>query len=189
MLSPLDTSETLQCVECSPVLEAEAGLIVDSALLQPSQDGFTHLAVTNPTGLPQWVGQGTLLGEATSAVVEETDAPCPENWNAEVFHDHVPGGQPEPATTNACDQELSGLRRIDARLSEEACKEKLLETQRLIQKVLMGLNPQDGPDFVSIYIDDVIIFSHTLDDHLDHIQKVIKHLQKAEAYKMLFCSK
>ena len=127
MLSPLDTSETLQCVECSPVLEAEAGLIVDSALLQPSQGGFAHLAVTNPTGLPQWVGQGTLLGEATNAVVEETDAPCPENWNAEVFHDHVPGGQPEPATTNACDQELSGLRCIDACLSEEARKEKLLE--------------------------------------------------------------
>jgi len=61
--------------------------------------------------------------------------------------------------------------------------------QRLMQKVLMGLNPEDGPSFVSIFIDDVIIISHTLDDHLDHIRKVIKCIQKAEACKMLFCSK
>lgn len=27
--------------------------------------------------------------------------------------------------------------------------------QRLMQRVLMGLNPDDGPDFVSVYLDDV----------------------------------
>ena len=28
--------------------------------------------------------------------------------------------------------------------------------QRLMQRVLSGLNPEDGPDFVSVYIDDVL---------------------------------
>lgn len=27
--------------------------------------------------------------------------------------------------------------------------------QRLMERVLAGLNPEDGPDFVSVYIDDV----------------------------------
>ena len=31
--------------------------------------------------------------------------------------------------------------------------------QRLMQHVLAGLNPTKGPDFVSVYIDDVLIFS------------------------------
>ena len=35
--------------------------------------------------------------------------------------------------------------------------------QHLIQQVLQGLNPMDGPDFVSVYIDDVLIFSKTSD--------------------------
>ena len=33
---------------------------------------------------------------------------------------------------------------------------------RLMQRVLMGLNPAEGPDFVSVYIDDVLVFSRTL---------------------------
>ena len=31
--------------------------------------------------------------------------------------------------------------------------------QRLIQQVLMGLNPECGPEFVSVYIDDILMFS------------------------------
>ena len=38
--------------------------------------------------------------------------------------------------------------------------------QRLMQQVLMGLNPENGPDFVSAYIDDVLIFSRTLEEHM-----------------------
>ena len=29
--------------------------------------------------------------------------------------------------------------------------------QRLMQRVLMGLNPEDGPDFVAVYINDIIL--------------------------------
>ena len=36
--------------------------------------------------------------------------------------------------------------------------------QRLMQKVLLGLNPEAGPDFVCVYIDDVLVFSKTLED-------------------------
>ena len=35
--------------------------------------------------------------------------------------------------------------------------------QRLMQKVLLGLNPEDGQAF---YIDDILIFSPSLSDHL-----------------------
>ena len=48
--------------------------------------------------------------------------------------------------------------------------------QRLLQRVLMGLNPVDGPDFVTVYIDDVLIFSETLEEHLTHIHSVLKRL-------------
>ena len=50
--------------------------------------------------------------------------------------------------------------------------------QRLMQRVLMGLNPADGPDFVTVYIDDVLVFSRTLEDHLVHLRRVIERLQQ-----------
>lgn len=37
--------------------------------------------------------------------------------------------------------------------------------QRLMQNALAGLNPDEGPDFVSDYIDDILVFSETL-EHL-----------------------
>ena len=51
--------------------------------------------------------------------------------------------------------------------------------QRLMQSVLAGLNPPAGPDFVSVYLDDVIVFSRTLDDHLQHLSLVINRLSQA----------
>ena len=38
--------------------------------------------------------------------------------------------------------------------------------QRLMQQVLQGLNPPEGPDFMFVYIDDVLVFSRTLGDTL-----------------------
>ena len=46
--------------------------------------------------------------------------------------------------------------------------------QRLMQRVLMGLNPEEGPSFVSVYLDDVIVYLETLEDHLKHLQRVIE---------------
>ena len=40
--------------------------------------------------------------------------------------------------------------------------------QRLMQRVLAGLNPEAGPDFVAVYIDDILIFSRTIEEHLMH---------------------
>ena len=51
--------------------------------------------------------------------------------------------------------------------------------QRLMQRVLMGLNPIEGPDFISVYIDDALVFSRTLKEHLDHLARVIKRLHRA----------
>src|SRR6266542_2082727 len=47
--------------------------------------------------------------------------------------------------------------------------------QRLMTKVL-------GPylyDFVMVYLNDIIIFSQTMDEHLQHMRKVLKALQQA----------
>ena len=51
--------------------------------------------------------------------------------------------------------------------------------QRLMERVLAGLNPEDGPDFVVVYIDDVLVISRTLDDHLEHLRCVIQRIHDA----------
>ena len=48
--------------------------------------------------------------------------------------------------------------------------------QRLMQYVLMGLNPEEGPDFVAVYIDDILVFSRTLEDHIHHLRLVFERL-------------
>ena len=50
--------------------------------------------------------------------------------------------------------------------------------QRLMQLVLADLNPRDGKSFVSAYIDDMRIFSSTLEEHLEHLRKVIARCQE-----------
>ena len=49
--------------------------------------------------------------------------------------------------------------------------------QRIMQRVLMGLNPEEGPDFLAVYINDVLVFSCTLEDHLSHLAMVMNRLQ------------
>ena len=51
--------------------------------------------------------------------------------------------------------------------------------QRLMQRVLNGLNPEEGPDFVAVYIDDILIFSRTMSEHLHHVGLVLDRLQGA----------
>ena len=51
--------------------------------------------------------------------------------------------------------------------------------QRLMQKELMYFNPNNGTDFVSIYIDDILVFSETLEQHLSHLKLVMDRLTEA----------
>ena len=51
--------------------------------------------------------------------------------------------------------------------------------QRLMEKVLQQLNPVDGKEFVSVYIDDIIVFSSSFQEHVDHVSRVFKALQNA----------
>ena len=48
--------------------------------------------------------------------------------------------------------------------------------QRLMEKVLAGLKTKDRRDFTSVYIDDVVVFSETMEDHLQHLRKVLMRL-------------
>lgn len=48
-----------------------------------------------------------------------------------------------------------------------------------MQRVLDGVNPEDGPDFTDAYIDDVLMFTRTAEDHVDHLRAVLDKLRKA----------
>jgi len=48
--------------------------------------------------------------------------------------------------------------------------------QRLMQQVLSGVNTENGPSLVAAYIDNLLIFSASLWEHLDHLHKVIHKL-------------
>ena len=48
--------------------------------------------------------------------------------------------------------------------------------QRLMQQVISPLNTTPGPDFVSVYLDDILVFLRTLEEHLTHLQAVIQIL-------------
>ena len=46
--------------------------------------------------------------------------------------------------------------------------------QRLIDQTLKGLN-----GFIGIYLDDIMIYSHTWEEHLHHIEQVLAQLRDA----------
>jgi len=48
-----------------------------------------------------------------------------------------------------------------------------------MQRVLAGLSTSSGSEFVSVYLDDVILFSETLQDHMEHLQVVFDQLRRA----------
>ena len=50
--------------------------------------------------------------------------------------------------------------------------------QRLMEQVISGLNPMDGPSFVAVYIDDLLIYSRSWKEHLDHLSKVMERLRE-----------
>ena len=64
--------------------------------------------------------------------------------------------------------------------------------QRLIHQVISTLNLMEGPNFVSVYIDDLLVYSKTSDEHLyhltstvmDRLREVDLKLQPAKCY---FC--
>ena len=51
--------------------------------------------------------------------------------------------------------------------------------QTLMNRVLSGLNPAVEEEFVSVYIDDLLVYSKTLSEHLSHLGRVLERLEKA----------
>ena len=50
--------------------------------------------------------------------------------------------------------------------------------QRLIQQVLAGLKTKNCSEFTSAYIDDILVFSSTLEEHIQHLELVVNRLLK-----------
>ena len=48
-----------------------------------------------------------------------------------------------------------------------------------MQQILLPLNPKHGAESFNVYIDDVIVFSSSLEDHFEHLRKVVCKLIKA----------
>lgn len=48
-----------------------------------------------------------------------------------------------------------------------------------MQRVLDCLNPDGGKQFVTAYLNDIVVFSKTLENHLVQLHKVIDRLQSA----------
>ena len=63
--------------------------------------------------------------------------------------------------------------------------------QRLMHQVISTLNPLKGPSFDSVYIDDLLVYSRALEEHLTHLSKVMNRLRevnlKLQPAKCYFC--
>ena len=51
-------------------------------------------------------------------------------------------------------------------------------SQRLMQQVVMGLNPEAGPDYIAVYLDDILVFSRSLEEHRNHLKQVFKRIEE-----------
>ena len=50
--------------------------------------------------------------------------------------------------------------------------------QRLMQQVVTAVNPVDGPTFVTVYIDNLLVFSSSLTEHLHHLRLILENLRE-----------
>ena len=49
--------------------------------------------------------------------------------------------------------------------------------QSLMNQLLIGLSPPVEPDDVGVYIDDIIVFSCTLEGHLQHLCRKLQRIK------------
>ena len=49
--------------------------------------------------------------------------------------------------------------------------------QRLMHQILSSTNPKDGARFVTVYIDDLLVFLPTLSEHLHHLKLILTKLR------------
>lgn len=47
-----------------------------------------------------------------------------------------------------------------------------------MQQIINDLNPMEGPNFVSVYTNDLLVYSRALVEHLNHLSKVMNRLSK-----------
>ena len=53
--------------------------------------------------------------------------------------------------------------------------------QRLMNKIFT----KEIGDFVCVYLDDILIFSHSIEEHLEHLRRVLTRLRESKLYAKL----
>ena len=54
----------------------------------------------------------------------------------------------------------------------------------------MGFNPEAGPDYIAVYLGDILVFSRTLEEHRNYLKQVFKRIKgwvKIESQEMFIC--
>ena len=42
----------------------------------------------------------------------------------------------------------------------------------------MGLNPEAGPEYIAVYLDDILVFSRSLEELRDYLKEVFKRIEE-----------
>ena len=70
-VEPGGNSKRTLLVECGADLEKKTGLLAEDTLVQPTEEGLSHVIISNMTGCSSHIDAGTMIGQATEVEMVE----------------------------------------------------------------------------------------------------------------------
>ena len=84
-IEPSDGDGRPLLVECDSDLEMITGLLVEDALVKPTEEGLAHVVISNMTGCSSYVSSGALIGRAIKVeVVEQSKSAASDLGNTPI---------------------------------------------------------------------------------------------------------